>query len=174
MFACFLYIFMVTCSYQGKKEVLVMEYFDEKQQRRYIPNVVEPAVGVDRVVLAVICSAYNEEEVDGETRIVMKFKPAIAPIKAAVFPLVKNNPDIVERSKAVYSKLKEKFNVFYDESGAIGRRYRRMDEVGTPFCFTVDFDSLSDNCCTVRDRDSMQQQRIAFSEIENFLSEKIS
>ena len=137
-----------------------MEYFDEATKRRYIPNVIEPSVGVDRVFLAVICAAYHEEEVEGEQRVVMKFSPRVAPIKAAVFPLVKNNPELVQFASDIYATLKEKWNVFYDISGAIGRRYRRMDEVGTPYCITVDFDSLQDGTFTVRDRDTMQQTRM--------------
>ena len=149
-----------------------LEYFDEEQGRSYLPHVIEPAIGVDRLVLAVICSAYFEEKIENETRVVLKFHPRIAPIKAAVLPLVKNKPEVVACAQNLYSKLAKHWNISYDESGAIGRRYRRMDEIGTPYCITVDFDSLDDQRFTVRDRDTMEQQRMSESEIIQFLFEK--
>jgi glycyl-tRNA synthetase len=150
-----------------------MEYFDEVSREKYIPHVIEPSLGVDRTLLAVLCSAYTVEDVDGETRNVLKFAPRIAPIKAAIFPLMKNKPEIVEMSKRIYKNLSRRHNVFYDQAGAIGRRYRRMDEAGTPFCITVDFDSLEDGTVTLRDRDSMEQVRIPEAELAAYIDEKV-
>jgi glycyl-tRNA synthetase len=150
-----------------------MEYFDDVKRKKYIPHVIEPSLGVDRTLLAVLCSAYTVEEVEGEIRNVLKFAPRIAPIKAAVLPLMKNKPEIVEMSKRIYKKLARRHNVFYDQAGAIGRRYRRMDEAGTPYCITVDFDSLEDNTVTLRDRDTMEQIRIPESEVASFVDEKV-
>lgn len=142
-----------------------LEYFDEARKERYLPHVIEPSVGVDRTLLAVLCSAYAEDEIDGERRTLLRFHPKIAPVTAAVFPLVKNKPEIVELAQQLYRKLQRRWNVFYDQSGAIGRRYRRMDEIGTPFCITVDFDSLENATFTVRDRDTTQQTRMTEAEI---------
>ncbi|MCG8527804.1 MAG: glycine--tRNA ligase [Opitutales bacterium] len=149
------------------------EYFDEARKERYIPHVIEPSVGVDRTMLAVLCAAYDEDEIEGEKRTLLRFSPKVAPIKAAVFPLVKNKPELVELTKSLYKKLQRRWNVFYDQSGAIGRRYRRMDEVGTPYCITVDFDSLENGTFTVRDRDTTEQVRMTEQEILNYLDEKI-
>lgn len=150
-----------------------LEYFDEAKKERYIPHVIEPSVGVDRTMLTVLTAAYDEDEIDGEKRVVMHFHPKIAPIKAAVFPLVKNKPELVELTQKLYKKLQRRWNVFYDQSGAIGRRYRRMDEIGTPFCITVDFDSLENGTFTVRDRDTTEQVRMTEAEILAYLDEKI-
>lgn len=151
-----------------------MEYFDEGQKVRYVPHVIEPSLGVDRLALALICSAYDEDEIEGEKRTVLRFHPRIAPVKAAVFPLVKNRPELLDLAKKFYTGLKEEgWNIFWDESGAIGRRYRRMDEVGTPFCFTVDFESLEDGKVTVRDRDTTEQERIDMEEVIYFLRRKM-
>jgi len=142
-----------------------MEYFDEARKEKYIPHVIEPAVGVDRIFLAVLCSAYEIDEVGGEKRTVLKFHPRLAPIKAAILPLVKNKPPLVERARALHDRLQRRFPVFYDASGAIGRRYRRQDEVGTPFCLTVDFDTVEkDNLITIRDRDTCEQERVTEDE----------
>ncbi len=138
-----------------------MEYFDEASRERYIPHVIEPALGVDRLVLAILSAAYAEDDIDGEKRTVLRFHPRVAPIKAAVFPLVKNKPELVEKAQSLYRRLQRRWNVFYDASGAIGRRYRRMDEIGTPFGITVDFDSLEDGTVTLRERDSTKQIRIS-------------
>jgi glycyl-tRNA synthetase len=146
-----------------------LEYFDEQRSRSYLPHVIEPAIGVDRLFLALLCSAYYEEIVDGETRSVLKFHPRIAPIKAAVLPLVKNRPELVELARSLHKKLSQKFYTQYDESGAIGRRYRRMDEIGTPYCITIDFRSLEDGTFTLRNRDSMEQKRFTESEISVFI-----
>ncbi|MDR1366818.1 MAG: glycine--tRNA ligase [Puniceicoccales bacterium] len=148
-----------------------LEYFDEQQNRSYLPHVIEPAIGVDRLFLAVLCSAYREEQVDGETRVLLKLHPRVAPIKAAVLPLIKNRPQLVDLARNLYQKLSKMHHVQYDESGAIGRRYRRMDEIGTPYCITVDFESLGNQTFTLRDRDTMEQKRLTESEIITFLAD---
>jgi len=150
-----------------------LEYFDETRKERYLPHVIEPSLGVDRTFLALICAAYTEDEIDGESRTMLKLHPRVAPIKVAVFPLVKNKPELMEFAKNLYKRLQRKWNVFFDISGAIGRRYRRMDEVGTPFCVTVDFDSLEDGTITLRDRDTTEQRRIKPEELIAFLEEQI-
>lgn len=150
-----------------------LEYFDDVEKRRYIPHVIEPSVGVDRTFLAVLCAAYREDEIEGEKRLVMKFSPKIAPIKLAVLPIVKNRPKIVQKAQQVFQKLQRSYNVYYDATGAIGRRYRRMDEIGTPFCLTVDFESIENDTFTVRFRDSTEQIRLHNSELMSFLSENI-
>jgi glycyl-tRNA synthetase len=161
-----------------------LEYFDEESKQRFIPHVVEPSAGVDRTALAVICAAYDEEKVPDEKgnfemRTVLRLHPRIAPIKCGIFPLLKNNKLLVARAREIYEQLRPYMMVFYDESGAIGRRYRRQDEAGTPFGVTVDFDTIGENdpanveTVTVRERDSMKQQRIAISELKPYLMEKI-
>lgn len=153
-----------------------LEYFEEESRRRFLPHVVEPSAGCDRTVLALICEAYDEETVtdekgNSETRVVMRFQPRMAPIKAAVFPLLKKNEAQVKIAKDIVAALRPHLNVFYDESGAVGRRYRRQDEVGTPFCITVDFESLGENdaslagTVTVRHRDSMEQERLPVDQL---------
>jgi glycyl-tRNA synthetase len=136
-----------------------LSYFDEEKKERYVPHVIEPSAGADRATLAFLCEAYTEDEVGGEARTVLKFHPRLAPIKAAVFPLVKKD-GMPEKAEAIYRELKRHFNAFYDEKGAIGRRYRRQDEAGTPFCITVDGQTLSDDTVTFRDRDSCRQWRV--------------
>lgn len=162
-----------------------MEYFDEARKQagkdsfKYIPHVIEPSLGVDRTFLAILTAAYTEDEIPNdkgkpEKRSLLKFHPRIAPYKAAVFPLVKNKPELVERARALYEKLQRRWNVFWDVSGAIGRRYRRQDEIGTPYCITVDFDTIEkDGLVTLRDRDTTKQQRLSEDEVLAFLSEKI-
>ncbi len=151
-----------------------MEYFDEATKTKYVPHVIEPSVGVDRIFLAVLSAAYCEEEIDGEKRLVLKLHPRLAPYKAAVFPLVKNKPELVARAEALYRRLKRRWNVFYDAAGAIGRRYRRQDEIGTPYGITIDFDTIEkDGKVTLRDRDTLQQVRMTEDELVAFLSEKI-
>jgi glycyl-tRNA synthetase len=155
--------------YSGKK----LEYFDQAANQRYIPYIVETSAGADRVTLTVMVDAYREEQVEGETRVVLGFHPAIAPIKAAVLPLVKKDgmPDIADR---LYHDLKRRFPVFYDDSGAIGRRYRRMDEAGTPFSVTVDGDTVSQGTVTVRHRDSMAQDRVAMDAVAGYIAERVA
>lgn len=146
-------------------------YHDPVTNEQFIPYCIEPSLGADRVLLAFLCDAYNEEELgDGDSRTVLKFHPALAPFKAAVLPLVKK---LKEPSEQLFAKLNKKFTVDYDETGSIGKRYRRQDEIGTPFCITVDFDTLSDNTVTVRDRDSMTQIRISTDALIPYLEEKM-
>ncbi len=136
-----------------------LSYFDEESKQRFVPHVIEPSAGADRATLAFLCEAYNEDQMGGESRTVLKFHPRLAPIKAAVFPLVKKD-GMPEKAEAIYRELKRHYNVFYDEKGAIGRRYRRQDEAGTPFCLTVDGQTRDDDTVTIRDRDSGQQWRV--------------
>jgi len=154
--------------YSGKK----LDYFDQAANRRYVPFIVETSAGADRVALTTLVDAYREETVEGETRVVLGFHPAIAPIKAAVLPLVKKDgmPEVADR---LYHDLRAAFPCFYDDSGAIGRRYRRMDEAGTPFCVTVDGETLTDGQVTVRDRDSMQQVRIAQAQVAAYIRDRV-
>jgi glycyl-tRNA synthetase len=149
-----------------------LSYFDEEQKRRYIPYVIEPSAGIDRSTLAFLVDAYDEEEVRGETRNLLRFHPALAPTKAAVFPLVKKDgmPEIAQN---ICKDLKKYFACFYDEKSAVGRRYRRQDEAGTPFCITVDGQTKEDNTVTVRDRDSMEQVRVSTGQLLNHLREKL-
>ena len=148
-----------------------MEYFDPETNEKYIPYVIEPSLGADRVLLAFLCNAYDEEVDDkGDTRVVMRFHPALAPFKAAVLPLSKKLSD---KATEVYTELSKYFAVDFDETGSIGKRYRREDEIGTPICITYDFDSLEDNCVTVRDRDTMEQKRIAISDLKEYIEKAI-
>ena len=140
---------------------------------KYIPYCIEPSLGADRVALAFLCEAYDEEVVDAEkndTRVVMHFHPALAPMKAAVLPLSKK---LSEQATEVYTMLSKKFMVDYDDAGSIGKRYRRQDEIGTPFCITYDFDSVEDGCVTVRDRDTMEQVRLPIADLVNYIEEKV-
>ncbi len=147
-----------------------LEYKEEEIEKPFIPHVIEPSLGVDRTLLAVLCSAYDDS--DGE-RLVLKLKPKLAPFKAAVFPLLKNKPELVEAAKKVYLDLKKKFNIAWDDRGNIGKRYYSQDEIGTPYCITVDFDSLNDDSVTVRERDSAKQERMKISELESFISKSL-
>jgi glycyl-tRNA synthetase len=151
-----------------------MIYFDESTKSKYVPHVIEPSVGVDRTVLACLCAAYDEDEIDGEKRTVLRFHPRVAPIKVAVLPLVKNRPELVAIAEKLYRKIQLRYPAFYDQTGAIGRRYRRMDEIGTPFCVTVDFDTLEgDGSVTIRFRDSTKQERIQETELFQLLEREI-
>ncbi len=150
-----------------------LTYFDQETNERYIPYVIEPSLGVERSFLAFLCDAYDEEVIDAEkndVRTVLHLHPALAPFKAAVLPLSKKLSD---KAVELYTRLSKKFSVDFDESGSIGKRYRREDEIGTPFCITYDFDSLEDNCVTVRDRDTMEQVRISMESLEKYLEEKL-
>ncbi len=149
-----------------------LSYFDEEKKKRYIPYVIEPSAGMDRSTLAFLVDAYDEEEVKGETRNLLRFHPALAPIKVGIFPLVKKE-GMPEIARSIYDDLKKRFNCFYDEKGAVGRRYRRQDEAGTPFCVTVDGQTLQDQTVTVRERDSMEQVRIATSQLRTHLCDKL-
>ncbi len=151
-----------------------VEIFDEASKQKVIPHVIEPAVGVDRILLSLICAAYAEDEVAGEKRVLLRFSPRVAPVKAGVFPLLKNKPPLVEKARAIHKKLQRRWNVFYDASGAIGRRYRRMDEAGTPFGVTIDFDTIEkDGTVTLRDRDTTKQIRLHEDDLIPHLEEKI-
>ena len=140
-----------------------------------IPHVIEPTFGVDRAVLALIISVYAEDQKEGEIRSYLKFKPNIAPVICAVSPLLKNKPELVEYANTkVFAPLKEEFGrIAWDDNGNIGKRYRRQDEIGTPFCIVVDFDTLSDNSVTVRDRDTGEQERVKVAELQKYIKEKI-
>jgi glycyl-tRNA synthetase len=162
-----------------------LEYFDEEAKQKFIPHVIEPSAGVDRTVLALICEAYSEDEAPDdkgkmETRIVLRFHPRMAPIKCAVFPLLKNKEPLVAKAKEIVDLLRPHMFVFYDESGAIGRRYRRQDEIGTPFGITVDFETLGEkdsallDTVTLRERDSMKQERVAIKDLPQILMSRIS
>ncbi|AEE90835.1 Glycine--tRNA ligase [Tepidanaerobacter acetatoxydans Re1] len=154
--------------YSGKS----LTYFDPKENKQIVPYVVEPSLGADRAILAVLCDAYDEEEVQGDTRVVLHLKPEIAPIKCAVLPLSKKEP-LEELACKVYHDLKKYYHMEYDNTGSIGKRYRRQDEIGTPFAVTIDFDSLEDNKVTIRDRDTMQQDRIEINQVRDYLKEKL-
>ena len=151
-----------------------LDYFDPETNERYIPYVVEPSLGVERLFLTILTEAYDEEVVDAEkndTRVVLRFHPTLAPFKCAILPLSKKLND---QATEIFTKLSKKFNVDYDDAGSIGKRYRRQDEIGTPFCITYDFESVEDGCVTVRDRDTMDQVRIPISELESYIEEKIA
>ncbi|MGD8817812.1 MAG: glycine--tRNA ligase [Acidobacteriota bacterium] len=146
-------------------------YFDEARQEKYVPSVIEISAGLDRTVLTVLADAFSVDEVDGEGRTVLRFAPHIAPRQVAVFPLSKK---LGEQTRALADDLQKRFNVLYDEQGSIGKRYRREDEVGTPFCVTFDFDSLEDNQVTVRDRDTTAQERVGIDGLADYLGDKIA
>jgi glycyl-tRNA synthetase len=156
-----------------------MEYFDEAAKKKFVPHVIEPAVGVDRILLAVLCAGYAEEDVKDEKgniekRTVLRLSPRIAPVKVAVFPLLKNKEALVGRARELYKKLQRRYAVFYDEAGAIGRRYRRQDEIGTPWCVTIDFETIEkDGTFTLRERDSMTQKRITEADLFALLEERV-
>ncbi len=149
-----------------------MSYFDDEDNSKYIPYVIEPSLGADRVTLAFLCAAYDEEELEGgDMRTVLRFHPALAPVKVGVLPLSKK---LNEGAEKVYAQLSKKYNCEFDDRGNIGKRYRRQDEIGTPFCVTYDFDSETDGCVTVRYRDSMAQDRIKIEELDRFFEDKFT
>ncbi len=149
-----------------------LQYFDQEANERYLPYVIETSTGVDRLMLTTLADAYDEDEAAGETRVLLRFDPRIAPMKAAIFPLVKKDgmPEIAHN---IVNGLRKQFRVFYDEAGAVGRRYRRQDEIGTPYCFTVDSQTLQDGSVTVRNRDTMAQERISQDQIMEYLVERV-
>ena len=148
-----------------------MSYLDPETNEKYIPYCIEPSLGADRVTLAFLCNSYFEEEVgEGDTRTVLKLHPALAPYKVAVLPLSKK---LADKADEVYTSLSKSFMCDYDDAGSIGKRYRREDEIGTPYCVTIDFDTLEDGCVTVRDRDTMEQVRIKIEEVESYIQEKL-
>lgn len=150
-----------------------LTYFDQEKNEHVVPHVLEPTFGLDRSILVALLAAYDEEVLEKETRIVMRFPPAIAPVQVAILPLMKK-PALLEVAQDLLKKLQPSFLTEYDVTGSIGKRYRRQDEIGTPYCVTVDFDTLEDGCVTVRDRDTMQQSRIAISELPGYLLNSIS
>jgi len=151
-----------------------LTYFDEKTKSRFLPHVLEPTFGLDRAILATIVQAYREEQLaNGDTRIFLKLPHILAPYKVAVFPLVSNKEDIVSKAIEVYKTVKSRFNATWDDIGNIGKRYRRQDEIGTPWCVTIDHQTLEDKTVTVRDRDSMEQERIPISELIGYFDEKL-
>ncbi len=150
-----------------------LSYLDPESGGKFMPHVVETSGGLGRTFLALLCEAYREEEVDGETRVVLSLKPNLAPIKVAVFPLLKNKPKLVKIARGIYTDLKTDWRAEFDDNGNIGKRYRRQDEIGTPYCVTVDFESLDKDDVTVRERDSMRQTRVKIKELKDFFRTKI-
>lgn len=149
-----------------------LSYVDPVTNEKYVPYVIEPSLGVERMTLALLCNAYEEEELEGgDTRVVMRFHPAIAPFKAAILPLQKK---LNEKADEIFTMLSKSMPVTYDDAGSIGKRYRRQDEIGTPYCITVDFDTETDESVTVRDRDTMEQERVAIKDLEHYLLNKIA
>ena len=152
-----------------------LKYRDPQTNEVFLPHVIEPSFGCDRSILTVLIDAYNEEKLeDGTERVVMKFKPSLAPVQVAVFPLLKNKEKLSSKARELHKSLKPLFRTEWDDSGNIGKRYRRQDEIGTPYCITVDFDTLEDNTVTVRNRDNMKQERIKIDELSDYLSSKFS
>ena len=150
-----------------------MKYFDEESKEKFIPFIIETSAGASRSFMAFLVDAYYEEEVNNEQRSVLKFHPRLAPIKAAIFPLV-NKDGMPEIARGIEKDLRRNFKVFYDDKGAVGRRYRRQDEAGTPYCITVDTQTLEDKTVTVRDRDSMEQERVSIDKLSEYLLLKIN
>jgi len=164
-------------STHSEKSGTDLSYFDQENNERFVPYVIEPAAGVDRAMLTFMLDAYSEDEAPNakgkmEKRVVMRLDPRLAPVKAAVLPLSRN-ADLSPKARDLAARLRKHWNVEFDDAGAIGRRYRRQDEIGTPFCITVDFDTLEDDAVTVRERDSMKQERIAISQVESFLAAQL-
>ena len=154
--------------YSGKS----MEYFEQETNERFIPYIIESTIGPDRLLLALLCEAYTEETLSNDDiRIVLKLKPTVAPYKIAIFPLTKKQN---EKAKEVLKDLSKKFSCTFDETGSIGKRYRRQDEIGTPYCITIDYDTLNDDCVTIRDRDTMKQERVKISKINQYIENKLN
>ena len=158
-----------------------LEYYDAEKNERFVPHIIEPALGLDRSILVALLSAYSEETLEGgDTRVVMKFPKKLAPVQVAVFPLLKNKPELVATAREIFSSLKRDFRVEFDDNGNVGKRYRRQDEIGTPYCVTVDFDTIGagespdlKDTVTVRDRDTMKQERIAIADLPAYFSEHL-
>jgi glycyl-tRNA synthetase len=155
-------------SHSGQK----LDYFDQATNERYVPFVIEPAAGVNRAMAAFLLAAYEEDEVGGEVRTVLRLHPRLAPYKVAVLPLSKKE-NLTPLARQVYASLSERYMIDYDDTQSIGRRYRRQDEIGTPLCVTVDFDSLEDGAVTVRDRDTTEQTRVAIADLEGHLRSRL-
>jgi len=151
-----------------------MNYFDDQTKEKYIPYVIEPTFGVDRTMLAILGEAYTEEKVGEEERVVLKLHPNVAPFKIAVFPLLRNKPDLVKKAKEIYNEFKKIYRCEFDDNGNIGKRYRRQDEIGTPYCITVDFETLEkDDSVTIRDRDTMKQERVKVADLKDYFNQKL-
>jgi glycyl-tRNA synthetase len=151
-----------------------LSYRDPQTNEKYTPWIVETSVGVGRTFLMVMTEAYTEEKIsEDDTRIVLKFPKKLAPVQVAVFPLMKNKPELVGKAREIFAMLKKDFRCEFDDNGNVGKRYRRQDEIGTPYCVTVDFDTLTDNAVTVRDRDTMQQERVKIEELKQYLKKEI-
>jgi len=150
-----------------------LSYFDGETKERFIPHIMETSAGLNRIFLMFLDKAYNEEEINGEKRVVLKFDKRLAPVKVAVFPLLANKPQLVEKAKGIFEDLRQNFMCEFDDNGNVGKRYRRQDEIGTPYCVTVDFQSLEDDTITVRDRDTMKQERIAIKELADYFKKQL-
>ena len=151
-----------------------LDYLDEEVKNKIIPHVIEPTFGVDRAFLALLLSAYSEDNLGNEPRVFLKLKPTLAPVKVAIFPLLHNKPELVKKAREIYANLKQEIpNIVFDDNGNIGKRYRRQDEIGTPFCVTVDFNTPKDDTVTVRDRDTGTQERVKVTELKEYIKEKI-
>jgi glycyl-tRNA synthetase len=151
------------------------EYLDEETKEKFVPHVIEPSLGVDRTILAILLDAYSEDRLGEGTRVFLKLKPSIAPMKVAVFPLLKNKSELVKKGREIYAMVKKEIpQTMWDDNGNVGKRYRRQDEIGTPFCITVDFETLDNDTVTVRDRDTGKQERIPIENLASFLKEKLA
>jgi glycyl-tRNA synthetase len=152
-----------------------LEYLDTETNEKFTPHVIEPSLGVDRTVLAVLSDAYTVDEMNGEERVFLKLSPNVAPVKVAVFPLMKNKPELVEKAREIFSDLRKDIpEIMFDDNGNVGKRYRRQDEIGTPLCVTIDFDTLEDDSVTVRDRDTGEQERIAISDLLAYIKGRVA
>jgi len=151
-----------------------LSYYDEESKERFIPHCIEPSFGLDRTLLAVLCNAYREDDMDGEKRVYLKLVPAVAPYKVAVFPLLRNKPELIAKAEQIYKNIKDVISATtFDDNGNIGKRYRRQDEIGTPYCVTIDYDSLTTDTVTVRERDTMKQERVPTKELSPYIMEKM-
>ena len=151
-----------------------MQYFDPELNQSYVPYVIETSIGVDRMFLSILAGSYSEEQLeDGETRVVLKIPPVLAPVKIAVLPLVTKD-GLPEKAREIIDNLKFDYLCQYDEKDSIGKRYRRQDAIGTPYCITIDHDTLADNCVTIRFRDTMKQERVPINELDNIIADKLS
>lgn len=152
-----------------------LDYYDDAAKETFTPHVIEPTFGIDRTVLALLSEAYQEDEIGGESRVFLKFKPKVAPVKVAVFPLLKNKPELVKKAREVYKLIKKEIpQTMWDDNGNIGKRYRRQDEIGTPYCVTIDFDTLEDETVTLRDRDTAEQERVKVDDIISKVKESLN
>jgi glycyl-tRNA synthetase len=151
-----------------------LSYNDPASGQKYIPHIIESSVGVGRTVLAALCSAYTEEKVGDDERVVLKLPAILAPVKVAVFPLLKNKPELVSKAKETFDSIKSLYSCEFDDNGNIGKRYRRQDEIGTPLCVTIDFQTLEDNTITVRNRDTMEQSRVPLAELLQFTADSLA